>query len=193
MNKIEVDSIEYFEINGCGRYYISKCGSVFSAKKNRLLRVRYRSPKSYPYVAIFVNGKLKNKLIHRLVALQFIPNPQSLPEVNHKDCNKKNPSVDNLEWISHKENIGHAVKNGRFNTDGWGNWNIGTKRDRICRRIMSDKKKGVNHPKFKGYYVTPFGRFESAYAAGNAEDASHTYIYKKMKSDKHKDYYFESK
>jgi len=62
------------------------------------------------------NGKFKSKRrhIHRLVAEYFLPNPENLPQVNHKDCNKANNHVDNLEWISGSDNIKHAHKEGRM-------------------------------------------------------------------------------
>lgn len=49
--------------------------------------------------------------VHRLVALAFIPNPNNLPEVNHKDYNRQNPNVDNLEWISRKDNVNYSKCN----------------------------------------------------------------------------------
>lgn len=54
------------------------------------------------------------KYIHRLVAEYFIPNPENLPQVNHKDFDKSNNHVDNLEWISKADNIQHSHDNGRM-------------------------------------------------------------------------------
>ena len=52
----------------------------------------------YPTVHLSINGKRKRVTIHRLVALAFIPNPDNLPQVNHKDENPRNNQADNLEW-----------------------------------------------------------------------------------------------
>lgn len=62
------------------------------------------------------NGKRKQvrKYIHRLVCENFISNPNNLPQVNHKDFDKSNNHVDNLEWISKADNIQHSHDNGRM-------------------------------------------------------------------------------
>ena len=58
------------------------------------------------------DGKKVSLKVHRVVAEAFIPNPRGLPQVNHKDGNKKNNNVDNLEWVDNKTNQIHALANG---------------------------------------------------------------------------------
>lgn len=60
------------------------------------------------------NGKLEHILLHRLVAMTFIKNDNMLPEVNHKDENKLNNNVDNLEWCSHKYNSNYGTRVSRI-------------------------------------------------------------------------------
>ena len=62
------------------------------------------------YYRVGIGKKLK--FVHRLVAQKYLPNPDNLPQVNHKDGNKLNNHVDNLEWVSNRENSLHALRNG---------------------------------------------------------------------------------
>ena len=62
------------------------------------------SPKGYRIINVRYNGKHYTYKVHRIVAQTFIPNPDNLPEVNHKDENKSNNRVDNLEWCTHLYN-----------------------------------------------------------------------------------------
>ncbi|QIW89817.1 HNH endonuclease [Bacillus phage Izhevsk] len=66
----------------------------------------------YKKVRLKDSSKVKNYRVHRLIALAFLPNPNNLPEVNHKDGNKNNNSVENLEWSSRSDNVQHAFDNG---------------------------------------------------------------------------------
>ena len=66
----------------------------------------------YRQFKICMDGKYITTRVHRAVAETFIPNPLNLPEVNHKDCNRENNSVENLEWCDHAYNIHYAIKNG---------------------------------------------------------------------------------
>ena len=66
------------------------------------------SKMGYYRVALRNDGKYKHHGVNRLVAMAFIPNPDNLPIVNHKDCNPLNNSVDNLEWCTQKYNVNYA-------------------------------------------------------------------------------------
>lgn len=66
----------------------------------------------YQLVNLCRNGRQKTKKIHRLVAKAFIPNPMNKTEINHKDGHKNNNRVLNLEWVTPKENIRHALDTG---------------------------------------------------------------------------------
>lgn len=71
-----------------------------------------RNGKGYKFVTLYKTGQKKQIMVHRLVALTFIPNPAGLPQVNHKDTDKHNNSVSNLEWCTNRFNKDHAIING---------------------------------------------------------------------------------
>ena len=70
------------------------------------------SQQDYRHVTLLIDGKQKRMRVHRMVALTFIPNPDNKPYVNHKNGNRSDNRVDNLEWVTPSENIQHAVKTG---------------------------------------------------------------------------------
>ena len=92
------------------QYQVSDQGRVKSLKfgKERI-RKQVRIPKGYLQVQLWKNGEMKWYLVHRLVAQAFIPNPNNLPEVNHKDEDKENNSVQNLEWCDRKYNVNYGT------------------------------------------------------------------------------------
>jgi len=68
--------------------------------------------KGYLAVGLMKDGKQVPVSVHRLVAKAFIPNPENKPQVNHKDGNKENNHVNNLEWVTNQENIRHSYDTG---------------------------------------------------------------------------------
>lgn len=103
--------MEYWKtIEGYEDYEVSSLGRIRSNKSNRksiILKERY-SKDGYIQYALLKNGKAKYIRIHRLVAEYFIPNPENKPTVNHKDGDKTNNCVENLEWATLSEQIQHA-------------------------------------------------------------------------------------
>ena len=120
-----------------GLYKVSNLGRILSLNYRNTGKAELMNPfdngRGYLQVLLYKNGKRKTCKVHRLVAETFLENPENLPEVNHKDENKKNNfvflnedgSVDkkrsNLEWKNHKDNINHGTHNERVakaNTNG---------------------------------------------------------------------------
>ena len=95
-------------------YDANEQGQIYSHKTDKFL-TGYVDGTGYKMVLLTVDGVKKNYLVHRLIAQAFIPNPNNLPIVNHKDGNKLNNAVDNLEWVTQSENRIHAVKTGISN------------------------------------------------------------------------------
>ena len=95
-----------------GQYYVSSWGRVKSFKHGKERILKHWIVKGYVFVQLSKNQKQKSMSIHRLVAESFIANPLNKETVNHKDGNKTNNFLDNLEWMTHKENTQHAWRNG---------------------------------------------------------------------------------
>ena len=100
-----------------GLYQVSNFGQILSLNYHRSGKPRLLKPDTirngYLKVLLYKDGKKKKFLVHRLVAEAFIPNPDNLPCVNHKDEDKTNNSVENLEWCSHEYNINYGTHNER--------------------------------------------------------------------------------
>lgn len=106
-----------------GMYQVSNTGKIRSldrivkdANKNRYQHLKGKELKftdngrGYKLVFLTKNSKRMNKYVHRLVAEAFIPNPKNLPEINHKNLNKADNCIENLEWLSNEDNKRHYQK-----------------------------------------------------------------------------------
>jgi len=122
MANTTITEIEWRDIEGFeGSYQVSNTGLVKSLKfkTERIMKPRRKKTThkngsitlGYEELVLSNGGVKKSKLIHRLVAQAFIPNPENKPEVNHIDEDKGNNNLDNLEWNTHEENSNHGTKN----------------------------------------------------------------------------------
>lgn len=100
-------------------YKISTKGHIYSYKHDIIVSQR-KNNKGYMRVDLHKDGKYKSYLVHRLVALTFIPNPENKPEVNHLDENKENNCVENLEWTTYKENRNYGSRNEKISISNTG-------------------------------------------------------------------------
>lgn len=95
-----------------GIYEVSDQGRVRNVKRGGRLLSCVKVAHGYIAVSLYKDGKQRMNLVHRLVALAFIPNPENKPQVNHLDGVKEHNTVGNLEWVLPHENIWHAIRTG---------------------------------------------------------------------------------
>lgn len=141
-----------------GLYEVSNMGRIKGLTRNQIKKQGI-SNWGYSTVTLSRNSAARKKLVHRLVAEAFIPNPDELPEVNHIDGDKQNNSVGNLEWCTASENLKHA-------------WNLGLTKGKtgqhmsqFSRTKMSNSLKG----KFDGEKNPMYGKTRPDVAKRNRE------------------------
>lgn len=130
-NKGGVKSIDRYENNA------HKNGLRF--RKGKILK-QMTNKKGYPYVHLCMGSKSVSKRIHRLVAEAFLPNPNNYPIVNHKDENKQNNCVENLEWCNNRYNCNYGTSINRM---------LKTKKERGI--IKYPELQGLAHKDHKEY------------------------------------------
>lgn len=132
----------------CTSYLVSTNGEVKHTNSKKILKPR-KNKQGYLYVDLSLGHRklVKSVLVHRLIAETFIPNPDNKPQVNHKDGNKQNNCVNNLEWVTNQENINHSIITGLKPND-YGELSPNSKltmtQVEYCRKmyIPGDKKYG---------------------------------------------------
>jgi len=102
------------EIKALSRRVINKKGREQFYPEKQL--TPDKGPKGYARVTLSKNHKTKRFLVHRLVGKAFVNNPNNCPCINHKDNDPSNNCADNLEWVTHSENMIHAQEQGRLYT-----------------------------------------------------------------------------
>lgn len=109
MNQFWKDIPEYE-----GLYSISNLGNIWNHKFQKNMKSRLCKRNGYLKIGLTKDSKQTTFLVHRLVAIAFIPNPENKREVNHINLNKIDNTVNNLEWVTPKENVDWNRKNDRL-------------------------------------------------------------------------------
>ena len=133
-----------------GFYAITESGEVWAypnPKKGRWKEGRFLKTwligNGYKTVMLYKNLIPKKFLVHRLVALTYIPNSKNLPEVNHVDGNRLNNNLENLEWISVRDNHSHAWRNGLYDKNIGQNHYRSKLSDKQIKEVRNLYKKGI--------------------------------------------------
>ena len=143
-----------------GLYEVSNTGQVRSLDKydsmNRFLRGRilrlFTDGLGYLRAQLYSNSKRKSFLVHRLVAQAFIPNPDNLPQVNHRDENPSNDNVDNLEWCDGKYNVNYGTRIDRIRDIRLKNGTYtGLSKEEYRKKRYQEKKDKINERR-REYY-----------------------------------------
>jgi uncharacterized protein YicC (UPF0701 family) len=126
-NMIRIKEIKGYE----GLYFVDTLGNVVAFPKgkrsidgDKYNVLKQQIKRGYATVNLYNNGKMKTFSVHRLVAEAFLDNPNNLENVNHKNGIKLDNNVENLEWMSGKDNTRHAFEN-----------NLGGFRDRALKQL----------------------------------------------------------
>lgn len=104
---ITLEVIEPFLKN----YRVTKDGRIWSTVKQDW-KIPAKDKDGYLRVTLWNKGAAKSIHVHRLVALIYLPNKDRKPQINHKNLNKEDNRLNNLEWVTSKENITHSIING---------------------------------------------------------------------------------
>lgn len=135
----------FYDIPTLNGFQITRQG-IIRNKATGKIKSQYIGSTGYYMVSVSVNNKSKPKRVHRLLAATFKPNPKDLPEVNHKDGDKLNNALSNIEWTDHVGNMKHAFKTGLANNTGTKNGMCKLSEDQV-RLIKKRLSEGISQYK----------------------------------------------
>ena len=171
-------------INYEGKYEVSNLGRVRSLSYNGTGEIKLLKPgtnkRGYKRVGLCKNGKTKHYYVHRLVAITFIPNPDDLSIVNHKDENPANNNVNNLEWCTSEYNNNYGTRNERASES-----HKGKSFSEEHKKKLSESKKGKHHSEETKKKISKSLRGENSPFYGKHLSKEH----KKKMSESHKGKY----
>jgi len=153
----------WVEVKGFPEYEIHPLIGI--KRKNREKPLKGRTWLGYPKITLMKDGKKHERRIHRLIAEHFLPNPDNKPVVNHKDSNRMNFSIDNLEWVDFSENQYHrwlTHKQGVNKMKYTPEYGKHKKNDKISKKVkeniqMNANRRGMLYKETLGKAAMSFG------------------------------------
>lgn len=167
-----------------GLYEVSNMGNVRNVRRNKLLRLS-KTNNRYIRVSLCKNGIKTGLTVHRLVAEAFLPNPDNLPEVNHKDEDKTNNRVENLEWCDHKYNMNYGTRNIRAKETAIKNgYYTGLSKEEYHKKYYEENKEKIREKQRE--YMREYNK--NYYEKNREEIREHSREYKKNNKEKIREY-----
>jgi len=137
------------QVKGVTRSYVDKKGVTQTIKER--MRALVFNKQGYAQIQLTISGVTKGFMVHRLVGYAFIDNPENKPFINHKDGNKANNTIANLEWCTRSENELHAYRTGlkKMSIDGRRRVSLANRKDLtgLIETVTALSAEGLSHPK----------------------------------------------